>query len=91
MKLKLIVTGIVVEEGCIIPRWYGQAYRNFDRDQYIYYVFPINWFVWAWKNHIRYWCRYPPKDKELAKAYQAGLTSAWKHLDKPQAVRFWEN
>ena len=81
-------TKLYVEEGGLIPPWYGFAYKDFDRDTKIFVVFPLNWVVWLWMGHLRYWLLHPPCDKELHRIYNIGYRRGMEAtLNRPIIVR----
>ncbi len=46
----------IIEEGQVLPRGYGFAYREWHRRTYVAYPFPLNHVVAAARN-LWFWCR----------------------------------
>lgn len=80
---KLITKSMAMDigEAEMIPRWYGIAYRDFDRDTKVAYPIIIHWIV-RYGRDLLYWIRwvgYPSFRQEVEhKYFRLGLEAGWK-------------
>jgi len=71
MKLRLQIDALAGEE---IPRWYGLAWRDYNRDVGICYPMPLH-FIFGWARLLWLWFRFhsvPTRWDTIRQAYEAG-------------------
>jgi len=88
MKLKLVLDDRDLI-GAVLPKWYGIAYREYERRRTILYLIPFNLFVrYAMRLYWRFykWIKHDEWQGVLnviySRGYNDGNTSRYKHYDR---------
>jgi len=72
---KVITWKNVIEEGMVVPRFYGIASRDFCNDTMVCYPVPFNWIV-RWSTELSRILKFPTASKfeqQLNAVYQEGF------------------
>lgn len=54
---RVVLDDMLVKEGMLIPRWYGVAWREFDRDCSVVMPVPLN-LIAGWTRRLWHWLRW---------------------------------
>lgn len=68
----MVITGLQLAQGEMIPRWYGIAYYSPYSDHAICYPIPVNLIV-RWLRNLL-WAMKRGKEDALSEAYRRGRT-----------------